>query len=155
MVTKIVSGGQTGADRAALEWALDRGVECGGWCPAGRAAEDGTIPERFSLRETPSGSYRQRTEYNVRYSDATVILLLGCELSGGTALTEKFASSWNRPCLILSKSTTNSPSEKLREFIDYHRIETLNVAGPRESGEPGIGDFVRRILDDAITVGNS
>lgn len=152
MVTKIISGGQTGVDRAALEWALDRGVDCGGWCPAGRLAEDGPIPERFPLRETPSGNYRQRTEYNVRHSDGTVILLLGSNLTGGTALTKKIASRWNRPCLILSKSTTDSPVLKLRGFIDRNRIETLNIAGPRESGEPGVGEFVRSILDEAIEV---
>lgn len=152
MVTKIISGGQTGVDRAALEWALDRGVDCGGWCPAGRLAEDGPIPERFPLRETPSGNYRQRTEYNVRHSDGTVILLLGSNLTGGTALTKKIASDWNRPCLIVSKSTTDSPVLKLRGFIDRNRIETLNIAGPRESGEPGVGEFVRWILDEAIEV---
>ncbi len=155
MIQKIVSGGQTGVDRAALEWALDHHLDCGGWCPAGRKAEDGIIDSRFPLRETPSEGYDQRTEYNVRDSDGTVILLLGSNLTGGTALTQKIASSWNRPCLILSKSTTDSPAEKLKDFIDHNRIETLNIAGPRESGEPGVGDFVRRILDQAIPVESS
>lgn len=152
MVRKIVSGGQTGVDRSALDWALDRGIECGGWCPSGRLAEDGTIDSRFPLRETPSESYAQRTEYNVRDSDGTVIILLGSELKGGTALTRKFATSWNRPCLILSESKTDRPSTELRDFINKHRIEILNLAGPRESGEPGVGVFARRVLDESISV---
>ena len=152
MLRKIVSGGQTGVDRSALDWALDRGIECGGWCPCGRLAEDGPIDSRFPLRETSSESYAQRTEYNVRDSDGTVIILLGSELKGGTALTEKFTSSWNRPCLILSESKTERPSTELRHFINEHRIEILNIAGPRESGEPGVGAFARRVLDESFSV---
>jgi putative molybdenum carrier protein len=79
---KIVSGGQTGADRAALDWALARGVPCGGWCPKGRKAEDGPIDLKYPLKETPSSSYLQRTEWNVRDSDATVVFSIEPTLTG-------------------------------------------------------------------------
>lgn len=148
-VKKIVSGGQTGVDRAALEWALRNHIPCGGWCPAGRRAEDGIIDVRFPLDETPSAVYSQRTEWNVRDSDGTLIVILGSKPTGGTALTRDFSSGWNRPCLVLSKSRTKDPVETLIEFLDTNRIETLNVAGPRMSTEPGAGDFARELLDAA------
>lgn len=90
MLRKIVSGGQTGVDRAALEWALDFGLECGGWCPAGRIAGDGPIDGRFPPDETPGEGYSQRTEWNVRDSDGTVLLTRLLEIVGGTKLTKKF-----------------------------------------------------------------
>jgi hypothetical protein len=98
---KIVSGGQTGADRAALDWALAHGVECGGWCPKGRRAEDGVIPIAYPLTETPSSDYAQRTEWNVRDSDATVIFSLAPRLTGGSRLTRDLAARHGRPFLHL------------------------------------------------------
>ncbi|MEM1442023.1 MAG: putative molybdenum carrier protein, partial [Verrucomicrobiota bacterium] len=89
MLRKLVSGGQTGVDRAALQWALKRGWDCGGWCPAGRLAEDGAIESHFPLQETPSAEYSQRTEWNVRDSDGTVLLTRSPKLEGGTKLTKK------------------------------------------------------------------
>lgn len=150
MLKKIVSGGQTGVDRAALEWALVAGTECGGWCPAGRTAEDGPIEPRFPLRETPAGGYAQRTEWNVRDSDGTVLFSRVPEIGGGTKLTKKFTSKWNRPCLVIVETTTRAPSQKLREFVEKNFIENLNVAGPREETEPGLAEFVRMVLDGAF-----
>ena len=90
-IPKIVSGGQTGADRAALDWALSRGIECGGWCPKGRKAEEGPIPSKYPLVETPSSNYVQRTEWNVRDTDGTVIISIAEILSGGSKKTLEFA----------------------------------------------------------------
>lgn len=148
---KIVSGGQTGADRAALDWAIDRGVEHGGWCPRGRRAEDGVIPARYRLTETPSESYEQRTEWNVRDSDGTAILTLSAALTGGSRATAEFARTLGRPCLHLAREAEGeAAAARLRRFVDEHRIRVLNVAGPRAAGEPGVGAFVRRTLEAAL-----
>lgn len=147
---KIVSGGQTGADRAALDWAIRHGVPHGGWCPAGRRAEDGPIHPGYQLEEAPSDAYAVRTKWNVRDSDATVILTLGPELSGGSKLTREFAREYGRPCLHLSQAVTDGPGLELRRFLEDHFIEVLNVAGPRDSTEYGIRDYVFEVLSDAL-----
>jgi predicted Rossmann fold nucleotide-binding protein DprA/Smf involved in DNA uptake len=108
MLRQVVSGGQTGVDRAALDAALEAGIPCGGWCPKGRIAEDGRLPSRYPLRETPSDSYAQRTEWNVRDSDGTLILTRGA-LDGGTALTEKCASKLGRACLVIDLDEAPAP----------------------------------------------
>jgi hypothetical protein len=136
MNLKIQSGGQTGVDRAALEVALELGLPCGGWCPKGRKAEDGVIPDKYPLKETPSADYRQRTEWNVRDSQGTLIFTVG-PVSGGTALTAKFAKKHDRPCLVVDLATAPS-TEMIRLWIEQYRIRILNVAGPRESKQPGI-----------------
>ncbi|MEM9660625.1 MAG: putative molybdenum carrier protein, partial [Planctomycetota bacterium] len=97
----IVSGGQTGADRAALDFAIAADLPHGGWCPRGRRAEDGPIADKYRLRETPSDSYRQRTEWNVRDSDATAIFTLECEMRGGTKLTAEIAARLDKPLCVL------------------------------------------------------
>ncbi|MEG3437247.1 putative molybdenum carrier protein [Pannus brasiliensis CCIBt3594] len=145
---KIVSGGQTGADRAGLDHAIDRGIPHGGWCPRGRRAEDGAIDPRYELRETPSADPAVRTEWNVRDSDGTAIFCIHYPLTGGTLLTERFARQYGKPCLILCKTLPDGDrSAKLRKFIGEHRIEILNIAGPRASSEPDLDRFVREILD--------
>src|ERR1043166_1868000 len=101
LFTFIRSGGQTGVDRAALDVALEWGVPCGGWCPRGRRAEDGPINPRYPLVETPWVGYPQRTEWNVRDSDGTLILTRG-EADRGTALTIELASRYQKPCLVLA-----------------------------------------------------
>src|SRR6516225_6787777 len=103
MIAKIVSGGQTGVDRAALDFALESGVPCGGWCPATRKAEDGPISARYPLTETPTDDYAQRTEWNVRDSDATLVLTHGIP-AGGTALTIACAKRDGKPCLVIDTS---------------------------------------------------
>jgi len=145
---KIVSGGQTGVDRAALDVALQLGIPCGGWCPKGRRAEDGVIDLRYPLQETESPEYAVRTEMNVRDSDATLILNQGL-LTEGTALTLELATTYKKPHLVMDLSGSNDPA-LAREWMQDLKIEVLNVAGPRESKEPGIYDkaieFLRRIL---------
>lgn len=150
-VVRIVSGGQTGADRAALDWAMARGIPHGGWCPRGRRAEDGTIPPRYRLTETPSGRYVQRTEWNVRDSDGTVILSLAPALTGGSQRTAELARRHGRPWLHLARDAgTPDPGQQLRRFVQEHEIRVLNVAGPRASTEPAVGAFVREVLDLAL-----
>jgi hypothetical protein len=148
---KIVSGGQTGADRAALDWALRHGVPHGGWCPQGRLAEDGVISARYKLKETPDADYAQRTERNVRDAEATVIFSVRRELSGGTWLTGQLALELGKPCLRLHRGLgVQRAAERLRVFLRSHRVRVLNVAGPRLSQEPEIGAFVQAVLVHAL-----
>jgi hypothetical protein len=156
-VTKIISGGQTGADRAALDFALTLGIPHGGWCPRGRLAEDGPVPECYVLSETPTRVYAIRTEWNVRDSDGTVIFTIGRPpLSGGSLQTWKFAERLGRPVMHLSQRgyalmpyRTASTAQRLRGFIEKYGIQVLNVAGSRASAEPGVGDFVAEVLKAA------
>jgi hypothetical protein len=133
---RIVSGGQTGADRAALDAALALGAECGGWCPAGRRAEDGPIPMRYPLRETATADYDERTRLNVLDSEATLILAFR-QLRGGTALTREVAHRLGRPFLVLDPRGPDATDQVVR-WLREQSVETLNVAGPRESEEPGM-----------------
>ena len=135
-VEKIVSGGQTGVDRAALDVARSMDIPCGGWCPRGRASEDGPIADDYPLTETPSADPAQRTEWNVRDSDGTLIIAEP-PLTGGTALTEKLAAAHGKPCLVIEPGDP-AATETIPAWIGQHHIRTLNVAGPRESGAPGI-----------------
>lgn len=151
MLSKVVSGGQTGADRAALDWAIKRGIPYGGWCPQGRKAEDGTIDQRYRLVETPSDDYSQRTEWNVRDSDATAVFSILRELHGGSLLTIKLAEQYNKPVIHLCKEDEQSnQAQELRSFIENFRINILNVAGPRASDEPGVYQFVSSVLDEVF-----
>lgn len=152
MTVVIVSGGQTGADRAALDFALRQGLPHEGWCPRGRLAEDGPLAPRYRLRETPSAAYAERTEWNVRDSDATVLVTLKAELTGGTKLTGDLAARLDRPLLHLSAATTGvlEAAALLRQFLAAHRLKRLNVAGPRASQEPGIAAFVDAVLGAAL-----
>jgi hypothetical protein len=152
MPLTIVSGGQTGVDRAALAWARRRGLPHGGWCPAGRSSESGPIPRSYNLRETPSRSLDERTLWNVRDSDATAILSMRSKLTGGTARTARFCYDMAKPVLFLS-ATTWTPREAgaaLRHFIRKHRVRILNIAGPRASEEPEVARFTRAVLDRAL-----
>jgi hypothetical protein len=133
---KIVSGGQTGVDRAALDAAIAVGIDHGGWCPRGRLAEDGCIPERYRLRETDSPDYPARTELNVLDSDATLILYRGW-LSGGTELTFRLARGHRRPCLTIDLDWKPDPA-RAGDWLRTHGVAVLNVAGPRESQSPGV-----------------
>jgi hypothetical protein len=144
---RIVSGGQTGVDRAALDAAATCGLERGGWCPAGRAAEDGPIPARYPLRETPSSDPSQRTEWNVRDSDATLVLSREAP-RGGTALACAEARRLGRPLLEvrLEPGQTHAALARARAWLDAAEVRALNVAGPRESEEPGVGDDARGLL---------
>lgn len=133
---QVVSGGQNGVDRAALEVALALGIPCGGWCPRGRRAEDGAIALRYPLQETPSPDYAQRTRWNVRDSDATLILYRD-RLRGGTALTARIGAELRRPWLEIALTQPWDPSA-VRDWLESEAVAILNVAGPRESQAPGI-----------------
>ena len=133
---KIVSGGQTGVDRAALDVAMQAGMACGGWCPKGRRAEDGRIDSHYPLTETPERSYSQRTEWNVRDSDATLIITREMPLSGGTAFTFETAQQREKPVLVVD--LTCADMDSVSKWLLDHSVKTLNIAGPRESKQPGI-----------------
>ena len=151
-VSKIVSGGQTGADRAALDWAIKHGIPHGGWCPKGRRSEEkGPIDKRYLLRETPTRKYKQRTEWNVRDSDGTVIFSIKPKLTGGSLLTLRFAMKHDKPHLHLYRQGSNAdPVTLLLEFLYKHNIHVLNIAGPRAGEEPEIGQFVTEVLEKAF-----
>ncbi len=144
-----MSGGQTGVDRAALDAALDRALPCGGWCPRGRRAEDGVIPDRYPLQETPSSDYSERTEWNVRDSDATLVLTWGPP-TGGTAYTIERAVDLGRPLLVVDLSAAAGP-DPVRAWLRGEDVRVLDVAGPRESGCPGIHAQARRFLEQVFT----
>jgi|TARA_Y100000031_G_scaffold145637_1_gene178453 hypothetical protein len=146
---KIVSGGQTGVDRAALDAALALGIPCGGWCPKGRRAEDGAIPERYPVAETESEAYEERTRLNVGDADATLILASG-PLSGGTGLTAETAEAESKRLLVADPLTSSPDAEAVNQWLAENEVRVLNVAGPRESTQPGIhraaADFLTQVL---------
>jgi hypothetical protein len=148
---RILAGGQTGVDRAALEWALAHGVSHGGWCPKDRKAEDGRIPSRFRLRETRSRSYAVRTRWNVRDSDGTVIFSRSRRLAGGTRWTVAAARQLGKPWLHLAGALGAArAARQLDAFLRRHHIAVLNIAGPRASEEPGAGRFAAAVLARAL-----
>jgi hypothetical protein len=147
-VARIVSGGQTGVDRAALDWALDHEMPCGGWCPHGRRAEDARIDARYPLVETRSRGYHERTRLNVVDSDATLILNTG-RLTTGTAATVRYAVEARKPHVVVQLDClAPGDAARVREWIVANRVETLNVAGPRETKHPGIYRLAYAFLDD-------
>jgi hypothetical protein len=148
----IVSGGQTGADRAALDFAIREGLPHEGWCPRGRLAEDRPLDDRYLLRETPTANYAERTAWNVRDSDATIVFTLQKALTGGTRLTAETAAAMGRPLLHLC-STEHGVLEAaamLRQFLAANKVVRLNAAGPRASQEPGIAAYVDAVLAAAL-----
>ena len=149
-ITKIISGGQTGADRAGLDVALLHDFPHGGWCPKGRKAEDGPIDAQFDLTETPISNYLQRTEWNVRNSDGTIVFTIAKEVTGGSMRTVEFAKKHKKPCLHLSQATSRQPELEVTEFIKHHDVKLLNIAGSRESKEPGINEWVQQVLNRAL-----
>lgn len=155
-LVKIISGGQTGADRAALDFALLHNFPHGGWCPQGRLAEDGAIDQRYRLKETPSPAYAQRTEWNVRDSDGTVIFTSAVQLAGGSLLTQEFARRHGKPCLHLARHDRRlSPAQLLHQFLLEHHIHVVNIAGPRFSFDPAVVDYVHAVLEAALLAGKA
>ena len=146
----LVSGGQAGADRAGLDWAIANGVPHGGWCPKGPKSEDGPLPPAYLLTETPSAAYLQRTEWNVRDSTATLIFTLDDKLDGGSKKTAEFADRYGKPWLHVRPGVH---PKYVARFLARHAVKVLNVAGKRASGAPGIDVFTRDTLSAAMRVG--
>jgi hypothetical protein len=151
-VRKIISGGQTGVDRAALDFALENGIETGGYVPKGRLAEDGHIPNKYSnLIETGSEDHAERTRLNVMASDATLILSQGV-LSGGSRLTKEAAENYQKPFLHLDLSVIKFEKaiDEAKEWLDSVGCETLNVAGPRAPEDPEIYLKTKQFLNNLL-----
>lgn len=153
-ILKIVSGGQTGADRGALEAARALSIPHGGWCSKGRRAEDGRIPARYLLKEAPTADPAVRTALNVSTSDGTILFTRG-RPTGGSALTAELARRLGRPFLHvdLSQTAGAEAARRVRTWVARARIRVLNVAGSRESRAPGIAEEVRDILTAALSPG--
>ena len=143
----IVSGGQTGADRGALDFAIEHGYTHGGWAPSGRQAEDGLVPLKYQLAKLADGGYRQRTRRNVEDSDGTLIINIG-EMEGGTLATQIFAERMAKPYLVvqLDVGVLTDVAVKVLSWLRQHGVKTLNVAGPRESKRPGIHRLTGELL---------
>lgn len=148
MIEKVISGGQTGVDRAALDAALERGIACGGWCPAGRHADDGRIPDRYPLQETVDMDHTVRTENNVRDSDGTLMFYHGA-LQGGTAYAVLMARHLGRPVLPVN---LDEPVEvaRIAEWVANNRIRVLHIGGQREANSPGIYQAARRLVGELL-----
>ena len=150
MVVKVISGGQSGADRAGLDAAMEAGIPVGGYCPKGRLTEDGTVPDKYPLIELTKGGYPARTERNVVESDGTLILNVG-KLSGGTRLTQDCTRKHGKPCLVVQLDHEPETAPVL-QWVKEHSIHILNIAGPRESKHPGLHDsavaFLRRLFQE-------
>jgi hypothetical protein len=149
MIGVIISGGQTGADRAALDWVIERNVPHDGWCPKGRKALDAPLDFKYQLRETPSGDYLQRNEWNVRDTDATVVFTFAATITGGSKKTIEFAQALSKPLLHIHPGL-DAPAQALADFVNRHSVSRLNVAGSRESKEPGLYMWVRTVLSEAF-----
>ena len=148
MITKIMSGGQTGADRAALDFGIAHDIETGGWVPQGRVDEDGPLGAKYStLHETSTPNYTQRTRKNIEDSDGTLIVSHG-DLSGGSLLTRDLATSFGRPVIHIdfNANTMEAAASNVKNWIAENDVYVLNVAGPRASGDPKICDATRDLL---------
>jgi len=145
---KIISGGQTGVDRAALDVALKRGIDCGGWCPAGRLDEFGRIPDRYPITELEQGGFTERTLQNVKDSDGTAIIYSE-KLSGGTQQTIRFCVKQQRPYQMIdaSKVSIEDAARLIKDFVRKDKIDILNLAGPRQSEWPEGYDYTYRALN--------
>ena len=147
MQVKIISGGQTGVDRGALDGALEAGADCGGWCPKGRKAEDGVIDKCYPLTETTSDQYVFRTKRNILDSDGTLIIYFD-DLEGGTARTLEFCQELKKPCYLVN-ATDISPSQtvaKIKMFLKENAIKSLNVAGPRASKQSHAREYTKEVI---------
>ena len=143
----IISGGQTGVDRAALDLALEMGVSCGGWCPEGRLAEDGIIDSRYPLKVLAGGDYVQRTRRNVLDSDATLVIYFD-QLEGGTELTVEFCKQENKPVLLIDANAMrfSSAIDETLDFTHRHQTQSLNIAGPRASKQAAAYAYTKALL---------
>ena len=152
MIEKIISGGQTGADRAALDIAIKLNIPHGGWIPKGRKTEDGILPDKYQLKEMPTANYPARTEKNLLDSDGTLIISYG-NLTGGSALTRKLAKKHKSPWIHvdMDKLSVSDAVKTVRSWIDRNKIQVLNVAGARASKDPEIYKTAVEILETVLT----
>ena len=148
---KLISGGQTGVDRAMLDFCLDHGMGCGGWCPEGRKAEDGTIDLKYPVKELPKASYKKRTAANVRDSDATVIVYDN-EMKGGTLKSFEFVRKEKKSVLLLDLSVLDAVQAAclLLKFMESHKPGILNFSGPRHTEWPGGYESCYTLLQEAF-----
>jgi hypothetical protein len=148
---KIISGGQTGVDRAALDVALKHGIKCGGWCPAGRLDEFGRIPDRYPVQEMETGGFSERTLKNVKDSDGTIIIHPG-KISGGTDQTVRFCIELQRPHQLIdaSKISAEDAAKLIHDFVCNNKIKVLNIAGPRQSEWPKGYDYASRAVAGSL-----
>jgi hypothetical protein len=151
MVKKIISGGQTGADRAALDIAIKLGISHGGWIPKGRLTENGVLDDKYYLKEMETANYNKRTEQNVMDSDGTLIISHG-KLTGGSEYTRDMALGHGRPWLHidLNKTESSQAARQINHWLAEHEIEVLNVAGPRASKDPAIYRSTTDVLERAL-----
>jgi hypothetical protein len=151
MVNKIISGGQTGADRAALDVAIQLGISHGGWIPKGRLTENGKLDDKYHLKEMASPNYNKRTEQNVIDSDGTLIISHG-KLTGGSEYTQDMAILHGRPWLHIDLNKTESfqAAKQIISWLAEHEIEVLNVAGPRASKDSAIYPTTFDILESVF-----
>ena len=151
MIQKIISGGQTGADQAALDVAIEMGIPHGGWVPKGRKTENGRLPDKYQMKEINSIDYAQRTELNIIDSNGTLIFSHG-KLTGGSELTQKLAKKHNKPCLHIDLSDISEYKavEIIRSWIDIRNIKVLNIAGPRASDDPLIYNALQNVLRSVL-----
>ena len=149
---KIISGGQTGVDRAALDSALRHGIDCGGWCPAGRLDEFGKIPDHYPIQELKDGGFSERTFQNVKNSDGTVVIYPG-ELRGGTEQTVRFCSELRRSYQLIdvSKISAEGARKLICDFVHRNNVSVLNVAGPRQSEWAKGYDYTFRAIEGFLT----
>ena len=154
MIRKIISGGQTGVDQAALDAAINLAVAHGGWIPKGRMTESGPLPEKYKLKETRSSSYADRTEKNVRDADGTLIISHGL-LTGGSEYTREMAIKHRRPWLHIDLNQTAAfqAASAINQWILQKEIEILNVAGPRASKDPAVYQEALNIIESAYYLG--
>jgi hypothetical protein len=143
---RIVSGGQVGADRSALDWAIAHGIPHGGFCPKGRRAEDGSIPPQYRLIQMPSDDYPERTEANVKAGDVTLIFIES-KMGRGSRLTERLCNRHNKPYLVVSNATA---VKTVTEFLNQHQPKILNIAGSKASTAPAIYARVQQVLTAAF-----
>ncbi len=151
LVKKIISGGQTGADRAALDFAIAHNIPHGGWLPKGRKTEDGILDHKYQLEEMPTAEYSQRTEKNILEADGTLIISHG-KLSDGSALTKELARKQGKPWLHVDMAgmTSAEAGNQVRHWIQKHRLGILNVAGARESKDPAIYQATMEVLSEVF-----
>ena len=151
-IEKIISGGQAGADRAALDFAIDNDIAHGGWIPKGRKTEEGPLSLKYYLQEMSTGDYSKRTEKNVLDAEGTVIVSHGF-LNGGSALTREFALKHKKPWIHIDMKEMflKEASSKFVSWLEANKINVLNVAGPRASKDPAIYDATLRLLKVSLT----